>query len=96
MVLDEATANLDPATEALIQEVLANDFADSSVLTVAHRLDTVIESDCVLVLQGGTIREMGAPYQLLADPSSHFASMAKALGPRKAEQLHARAKKAYA
>ena len=76
LVLDEATANVDQATDDLIQELLRSPrFAKITVLTVAHRLKTVMDSDYIFVLDKGTIVENGPPNNLMALDDGIFAAM---------------------
>lgn len=63
--MDEATANVDMDTESLIQEKIRDKFSSCTVMTIAHRLDTVIESDRILVLKEGEAVEFGHPHELL-------------------------------
>ncbi|KAH8334612.1 hypothetical protein KR059_012208 [Drosophila kikkawai] len=65
LVMDEATANVDPQTDALIQSTIRRKFRDCTVLTIAHRLNTIIDSDKVMVLDAGNLVEFGSPYELL-------------------------------
>lgn len=76
LVLDEATASVDVATDALIQETIRREFADSTVFTIAHRLNTIMDYDIICVLDQGKIVEFAPPQELLADPNSIFAQMA--------------------
>ena len=75
VVLDEATANVDPETDSFIQRTIAQQFADCTVLTIAHRLITIVDSDRVLVLDAGEVREFASPRELLDDEQSLFSQM---------------------
>ncbi|KAM3955592.1 putative multidrug resistance-associated protein lethal(2)03659 [Aphomia sociella] len=66
LVLDEATASVDPETDKHIQNTIRTKFANSTVLTIAHRLNTVMDYDRVIVMDKGRIVETGHPYELLA------------------------------
>jgi ATP-binding cassette subfamily C (CFTR/MRP) protein 4 len=65
LVLDEATANVDMATDAFIQGVLREQFSTTTVLTIAHRLQTIADYDQVLVMHAGRVVEVGHPFELL-------------------------------
>ncbi|MBN1592002.1 MAG: ABC transporter ATP-binding protein [Candidatus Coatesbacteria bacterium] len=65
LVLDEATSNIDPETESLIQEALINLTRGRTCLIVAHRLSTIEHADRILVLHKGRLREVGTHYELL-------------------------------
>ena len=79
IVLDEATANIDIITEQKIQALISKEFKDCTVITIAHRLQTIIESDMVLVLGDGTALEYDAPQALLDNPQSFFTSLVNEL-----------------
>ncbi|KAJ2007298.1 hypothetical protein GGI04_001576, partial [Coemansia thaxteri] len=72
LVLDEATAAIDNSTDAIIQESIRKEFKDCTVLTIAHRLNTIIDSDRVLVLDKGQIAEFDTPKTLLARDGGLF------------------------
>lgn len=72
LVLDEATASVDTATDNLIQKIIRTEFKDCTVCTIAHRIPTVIDSDLVLVLSDGRAVEFDTPGRLLEDKSSMF------------------------
>ena len=80
LVLDEATAAVDSNTDDKIQETLRTQFSDCTVLTIAHRLNTVTGGDMIIVLDRGHIVEQGHPDTLLADSNSTFHKMAKTAG----------------
>ncbi|KAK9750964.1 hypothetical protein RND81_02G233000 [Saponaria officinalis] len=75
LVLDEATASVDTATDNLIQKTLKDETSECTVLTVAHRIPTVIDNDLVLVLDQGKVAEYNSPSELLKDSSSAFSKL---------------------
>ncbi|XP_074103395.1 multidrug-Resistance like Protein 1 isoform X2 [Cotesia typhae] len=80
LILDEATAAVDLETDDLIQRTIREEFKDCTVLTIAHRLNTILDSDRVIVLDKGVITEFDKPENLLQKPTSAFYSMAKDSG----------------
>ncbi|XP_025074064.1 multidrug resistance-associated protein 1 isoform X5 [Pogonomyrmex barbatus] len=80
LILDEATAAVDLETDDLIQTTIRQEFKDCTVLTIAHRLNTILDSDRVIVLDKGLIVEYDSPEVLLRNSSSSFYSMAKDAG----------------
>ena len=80
LLLDEATAALDAETDALVQRVVRSAFSDRTVLTIAHRLDTVIDADRILVMDAGRVAEFATPSELLREEGSIFASLCRQAG----------------
>uniref|UniRef100_A0A914WYV8 ABC-type glutathione-S-conjugate transporter n=1 Tax=Plectus sambesii TaxID=2011161 RepID=A0A914WYV8_9BILA len=76
LVLDEATAAVDVQTDANIQATIREEFADCTILTIAHRLNTIMDYDRVIVLDAGQVREFDSPGVLLRDHHSAFHAMA--------------------
>jgi len=75
LVMDEATASIDNTTDAAIQGMIRENFQDATVLTIAHRLNTIMDSDRVLVLDNGRIAEYDSPQSLLEKEESYFKDM---------------------
>mmetsp|Transcript_12138 Transcript_12138/g.26798 ORF Transcript_12138/g.26798 Transcript_12138/m.26798 type:complete len:1473 (-) Transcript_12138:29-4447(-) len=75
LVMDEATASIDNATDAAIQKMIRENFEDATVLTIAHRLNTIMDSDRVLILDDGRIAEYDSPQVLLNKDGGLFRGM---------------------
>ncbi|KAI8595921.1 P-loop containing nucleoside triphosphate hydrolase protein [Dissophora ornata] len=69
IIMDEATASVDFATDEKIQTTIRNEFGDSTLITVAHRLRTIMDYDRVLVLEQGRVAEFDSPMNLITSPS---------------------------
>jgi ABC-type multidrug transport system fused ATPase/permease subunit len=80
LILDEATAAVDLETDDLIQSTIRTEFAKCTVLTIAHRLNTIMDYDKIMVLDKGELKEFNTPDALLADSQSIFYSLAKDAG----------------
>ncbi|KAI8930188.1 hypothetical protein BC831DRAFT_508630 [Entophlyctis helioformis] len=80
IILDEATASVDHATDARIQQTIREAFADATVLCIAHRLRTVIDMDKVLVLDRGHVAEFGSPAELIRSENGLFRGMCMETG----------------
>lgn len=91
LVLDEATSNLDRASDDAIQALLRSEFATTTLLTIAHRLGTVVDYHTILVMGGGRLLEHGAPSKLLETPGGTLATLAGALGATELAALKQRA-----
>ncbi|CAG8565444.1 11234_t:CDS:10, partial [Racocetra persica] len=78
IIMDEATASVDYKTDCLIQKTIREEFVNSTVITIAHRLRTVIDYDKVLVM--GKVIEYDSPYILLQKPGSTFRAMCESSG----------------
>ena len=75
VVLDEATASIDNETDAILQSTIREVFADATVLTIAHRLHTIMDSTQVMVFDQGKLAEFAPPPVLLADEDSLFSKL---------------------
>nr|CAD1843167.1 unnamed protein product [Ananas comosus var. bracteatus] len=75
LVLDEATASIDSATDATLQRVIKREFSSCTVITIAHRVPTVTDSDLVMVLSYGKLVEYDKPLKLLESKNSAFAKL---------------------
>ena len=73
LVLDEATSNVDAETDGVMQNLIREEFAQWTIVTVAHRLDTILGSDRILVLDKGRLVENGPPEELLAMKGAFWA-----------------------
>ena len=62
-------------TEQRILELIKTEFKDATMITIAHRMNTIVQSDRVLVLDAGKVVEYGEPSKLMSDPQSHFSSL---------------------
>lgn len=76
LILDEATAAIDHNTDDIIQNTIRESFSDCTVITIAHRLNTILDSTRILVLDKGKIVEFDNPQHLLKNKKSLFYSMA--------------------
>lgn len=93
ILLDEATASIDYSSDAKIQETIRKEFQGSTILTIAHRLRSVIDYDKILVMDAGEVKEYDHPYSLLLNKQSIFYSMCEHSG--ELEILVESAKKAF-
>ncbi|KAI1315140.1 hypothetical protein EDD11_001245 [Mortierella claussenii] len=80
LILDEATAAVDVETDELIQKTIRKEFKDRTILTIAHRIKTIMDSDKILVLEKGRVEEYESPQTLLQRPSSLFFKLAQQAG----------------
>ncbi|ORZ26833.1 P-loop containing nucleoside triphosphate hydrolase protein [Catenaria anguillulae PL171] len=87
LVMDEASASVDAETDQQIQHVIRRDFAHATVLTIAHRLNTIIDYDLIAVLDAGQLMEFGKPSELLSNPESLFTALVNETGEESAAAL---------
>eukprot|EP00794_Sanderia_malayensis_P020178 gene20178-22153_t len=95
LVIDEATANVDPNTDNLIQKTIREKFKDCTVLTIAHRLNTIMDSDRIMVLDAGRVKEFDEPFSLIRRKTSLLYQLVKQTGNVEALNLLDIAKKCY-
>lgn len=93
LILDEATANVDPETDQLIQRSIREQFSECTVLTIAHRLHTIMDSDRVLVVDAGLAVEFAHPWVLLQKADGYFGQLVEQTGAETAAMLMAIAEK---
>jgi ABC-type multidrug transport system fused ATPase/permease subunit len=72
IIMDEATASVDSETDQKLQKMIRSAFADCTVICIAHRINTIVDSDKICVLNDGTVVEYDSPGNLLKDESSEF------------------------
>ena len=72
LCLDEATASIDQKTDALIQETIRKVFRNSTILLIAHKIESVLQCDKVIVIENGVISESGPPDALVQNDCSLF------------------------
>ncbi|KAA0052500.1 ABC transporter C family member 12-like [Cucumis melo var. makuwa] len=87
IVLDEATAAVDVNTDSLIQKTIREEFKSCTMLIIAHRLNTIIDCDRILVLDAGQVIEYDSPEELLSNEESTFYRMVQSTGPANAQYL---------
>jgi len=95
VLMDEPTANIDMVTDEKVQKCIQSEFHSKTILTIAHRLNTVIESK-IMVMDAGNVVEFGPSDTLLKNPKSYLSTMVDAMGPSAAANLRLRAKAAAA
>lgn len=92
LILDEPTASVDSSTDELLQRAVADSFHGATIIAVAHRLDTLIDYDKIVVLDNGALVEYGSPKELIERGNGGaFASMVNETGEDMAAMLRARA-----
>jgi len=79
ILMDEATSSIDSVTDALIQRTVAEKFANATVITIAHRLNTIMDASRIMVLREGRLLEFDTPRVLMANKRSAFSSMHQAM-----------------
>ena len=77
LLLDEATSSVDSETDNLIQKTIKTEFKNRTTLTIAHRIKTILDSDKIMVLEKGVLKEFDAPNTLLKKPNSIFSKLVK-------------------
>lgn len=93
--MDEATASVDLKTDALVQSTIRSALTDCTIITIAHRLATIIDFDKIAVLDGGVVAECAPPHELLQNASGLFSALVDATGEASAAELRERAAAAY-
>ncbi|XP_066910570.1 ATP-binding cassette sub-family C member 4-like [Clytia hemisphaerica] len=87
LFIDEATSNVDNETDALVQETIRRKFKECTVITIAHRLNTVMDSDRIMVLDNGKMVELDEPAILLENSNGYFRKLVDQAGRNEAQRL---------
>merc|ERR1712216_59085 len=87
LMLDEATASVDQDSDLLLQKMIRDCFKDCTVITIAHRLNTIIDSDRILVIDQGEVAEFDRPHALLQKEGSIFGELIDATGDTSSAHL---------
>jgi len=87
LLLDEASSNIDPETDAILQTMIRCEFKECTKLIIAHRINTIIDCDKIIVLDKGSIVECDVPKVLLGTESSHFSKLVDACGEESAKEM---------
>ena len=91
LLLDEASSNIDPETDAILQKMVREEFKNCTKIIIAHRLGTVVDADSILVLEAGLVTEHASPKELLDNPESHLSTLVDSMGETSAAELRERA-----
>jgi len=94
LMMDEATASVDMETDEFLQQMVKTQFKECTVLTIAHRLNTIMESDDVLVLAAGKVAEYDHP-SLLLEAGGTFADLVGQTGKKNSDFLKSKADKHF-
>ncbi len=95
IIMDEATSSVDIETDALVQATIRKVFKGKTIISIAHRLQTIIDFDKVLVLNEGQVAEFDHPHVLLQNSDGVFTSLVEDTGQTSSNELFRRAKKAH-
>jgi len=87
LLMDEATANIDEKTDQAVQGLIKTEFSETTVITIAHRLNTIIQYDKILVLNQGKLEEFGSPRDLLEKEFGYFKAMVSENGENFLQQM---------
>ena len=87
LLLDEATASIDSESDEYIQQTIREAFGEITIITIAHRINTIIDSDMILVMNDGQISEYDTPKNLLTNKKSEFSGLVDDMGENAAEKM---------
>ena len=95
ILIDEATANVDLHTDTLVQQAIRTHFSHCTVLTIAHRIDTIIDSDRIIVLDKGRVIEFAIPFLMLQNENSYLSMLFSHMDPYTQIKLRRLAEMSY-